>query len=249
MLVQATMYHQTFWGRVGAATLLGYLQQTPDLFDKALLSGLYDVAPVQTAIFQMVQNLRYVDERMIPKLLLLLDHESASVVYAISRLLASIARNEKISPTLRQRIVRALNDTIQRRDSLRPVFLIEEANANIFIRNIGRLDQQLYSAINNIIGIAWVACCASCSGDLCDALHDFKQGEAGKWFALVFFANSKYTSRASSICSWVMFPVENLQHPSLAEIQRFFHCCVHVDYYFCNSTFDKIESQILTISA
>src|SRR5262249_29742427 len=140
--------------RAGAATLLGYLRQTPEAFDEALLSGLHDVAEVQTAIVQMVQNLRYLDERMIPQMISLLEHESASVVYAAARLLASIARNEKISLPLRQRIVRTLSKTIQHRDSSRPVFILERAEARIFIRNIGRLDQQLYGAIINMIGMA-----------------------------------------------------------------------------------------------
>jgi hypothetical protein len=153
LLVQATMHHASFWGRAGAAVLLGYLRQTPELFDEAILSGLQDVATVQKAIVQMVQNLRYLDESMIPKMMELLGHEHASVVYATSKLLASVARNEKIRLSLRQEIVRILNITIQRKDSSRPVFTLEEENEYVHINSLGRLDQQLYGVIIDIIGI------------------------------------------------------------------------------------------------
>jgi hypothetical protein len=153
-LVQAIMYHKSFYGREGAATLLGYLRETPEAFDEALLSGLHDVAEVQTAIVQTMQNLRYLDEHMISKMLHLLEDESASVVYAISKLLVNITRNENIALALRQEIVKALNSAIQRGSSSHPVFVLEKAEAHIYIHNVGRLDQQLYGAIIDIIGIA-----------------------------------------------------------------------------------------------
>ncbi len=152
-LVQATMYHDLYWGRAGAATLLGYLRHTPAMFDEALLSGLHDVAEVQKAIVQMVQNLRYLDERIIPKLIDMLAHKSASVVYTVAKLLVSIARDEKTPHAQRQKIVKALNTIIQHQDLLCPVFVLETDEGRIFMRNIGRLDQQLYSDIITITGI------------------------------------------------------------------------------------------------
>jgi hypothetical protein len=154
VLVQAIMYHRSFYGREGAATLLGYLRETPEAFDEALLSGLHDVAEVQTAIVQTMQNLRYLDEHMISKMLHLLEDESASVVYTISKLLASITRNENITLALRQEIVGAINSATQRGYSSQPVFVLEKAEARIYIHNVGRLDQQLYGALIDIRGIA-----------------------------------------------------------------------------------------------
>lgn len=153
VLVQATIHHSSFWGRAGAATLLGYLRHTPASFDEALFRGLHDVAEVQTAIVQMVQNLRYLDKRLIPTLIDMLAHKSASVVYTVAKLLVSIARDEKTPQSQREKIVKALNTIRQHQDSLRPVFVLENDAGRILVHNIGRLDQQLYSDNITISGI------------------------------------------------------------------------------------------------
>ncbi len=111
--------------------MLGYLRHTPAMFDEALLSGLHDVAEVQKAIVQMVQNLRYLDERIIPKLIDMLAHKSASVVYTVAKLLVSIARDEKTPHAQRQKIVKALNTIIQHQDLLCPVFVLETDEGRI----------------------------------------------------------------------------------------------------------------------
>ena len=153
LLMQATMYQGSFWGRAGAVTLLAYLRHTTEAFEEALLCGLGDVAIVQSATIQMAQKLRYLDERMITRMISLLEDENASVVYTVATLLANIARNNNSSYTIRQMIVQSLNKAIQRIDSTRPVFLLKEAGTRVFIRNMGRLDHQLYAAIINIINI------------------------------------------------------------------------------------------------
>lgn len=152
-LVQATMYHSKFWGKAGAAQLLGYIHHMPASFNDALLSALHDVAEVQTAVVQTVQNLRYINERVTSKCIDLLAHPSASVVYTVAKLLVSIARDEKTPQSQRQRIVKALNTIIEQPDSLRPIFVLEKDAEKILLRNVGRLDQQLYNDIITIIGI------------------------------------------------------------------------------------------------
>ena len=112
LLIEATMYHQSFWGRAGAATLLAYLRQTTETFEDALLCGLEDVAEVQTAIIQMAQKLRYLDERMITRMISRLEDENASVIYTISILLSSIARNENSAYLTRQMILESLSKAI-----------------------------------------------------------------------------------------------------------------------------------------
>lgn len=153
LLIQAIMYHKSFWGRAGAATLLAYLRQTPEAFEDALLCGIEDVAMVQTAIIATAQKLRYLDEQMIAKLVKRLEDENASVVYTVALLLTNIARNENSSYLTRQIIANSLSKAIQHIDSARPVFLLGNESTSMFIRNIGRLDHQLYKAIIDIIGI------------------------------------------------------------------------------------------------
>ncbi len=153
LLIEATMYSHAFWGRAGAATLLAYLRQMPEAFEDALLCGLEDVAEVQTAVIQMAQKLRYLDERMTTKMISRLEDENASVVYTISVLLTNIARNENSSYLTRQIIAESLSKAIQLTTSSRPVFLLGKASSSVFIHNIGRLDHQLYKAIIDIIGL------------------------------------------------------------------------------------------------
>lgn len=153
LIADAARYQLVFWGRTGAVHLMAYMRHTPPNFLDALDNILRDVGDVQQAAIKMVENLRYVDEALLPRLIGLLKDESASIAYAAAHILKVIGRNEKTSSENRTAILSALAEAVRSPLAARSVILLEIMGSTTYLRNLTVLEKVYYKAIMDIINI------------------------------------------------------------------------------------------------
>ena len=155
-LLEAARYNDRFYGREGAAKLVGYLRRVSSDVVEFLESALRDVHDVQTAALQTARRLRHIDEGILPRLLENLYHPNASLAYATGQVLSAFGRNEKLRPQQRQTILGALADAVRDPRSQRGVYFMTGSGWKDDPHRVSfftRLDQAFYKVLLEIAGV------------------------------------------------------------------------------------------------
>ncbi len=159
LIREAIIEHDSFWGRVSAVYLLGYLRSVDVRIIEAIQAALSDVDFVQEAMRETAPHIRKIKgdllDDVLPPLFALLEGESALTAYITANLLAAIGRSERTKPDERTAILAALARAVKNPRSRRGVYILAGGGGKEDPYRpdyLTRLDQALHGALVQIAG-------------------------------------------------------------------------------------------------